>query len=370
MKVNILMSQISLPNTSIGSWNIMFTKLIANKPNLFTHIITPKAEQKISNAVYHDVKPQLIQSHKLQKIFKNSKYKNYFKPLKKILANNNFATINVIDNKNLLIALHKYLVKNKLRDKVRIIYHLHGFDVKGVDRNHFFQALDTFLVLTNTSYQNQVNLQHALSCKVKQIYNGVDTKLFKPISEQEQKSIKRKLGLKNDTSYYLWLSQDRKKKGLHVVLEAWSDFIKDKENVHLIVIGTKDYGPKEQVTFLGRIKNTELPKFYQISTFFIFSTLCHEGHPLALTEALKSGCYCLTSDIDPLSEVLNNGEYGVLVEVPNDPDSWLKSLNITLEDYKINGNRFKIPEELYCIDNWMNTIEFYILEEHNYKNAI
>ena len=136
------------------------------------------------------------------------------------------------------------------------------------------------------------------------------------------------------------------------------------------MIGTKDYGPIERITFLGRIENNELPKFYQVATFFIFSTLCHEGHPLALTEALKSGCYCLVSNIDPLNEVLDNGNYGVLVDFPNNPESWLKSLNTTLEDYNTNGNKFNIPAELYSLDNWMNTIESYILEEHIYTNTI
>ena len=209
-----------------------------------------------------------------------------------------------------------------------------------------------------------------MPCKVKQIYNGIDTNLFKPVNIEKQQSLLRELDLKTDTTYYLWLSQDRKKKGLHIVLEAWTEFIKDKENIHLLVIGTKDYGPKEKVTFLGRIENSELPKFYQIATFFIFSTLCHEGHPLALTEALKSGCYCLSSNIDPLSEVLNNGSYGVLVDSPNNPESWLNSLNNTLEDYENNGNTFKILDEVYSLDSWMNTIESSILEEHNYINII
>ncbi|MGJ8551122.1 glycosyltransferase family 4 protein [Winogradskyella wichelsiae] len=358
MKTNILISYIGLPTQNIGSWSIMFSKLIASKPSLFTHIICPESDDDQSNLKYKIVKPPLINSFKFQKVFKYYRFKNYYKVLKRIINKNENITINIIDNINLLLSIHELLVRDNLRDKVSIIYHLHGYDLYINDKALVYNAADKLLVLTEKTYEIQNEAKLNISCVIKQIYNGIDLNLFYPVGINEQNQIKKELNLKQGLTYYLWISQDRKKKGLHVVLEAWAIFIKSKPNVRLLVIGTdKDKYSGVQVAFLGRILNDQLPKYYQIATFFLFSTLCNEGHPLALTEALVSGCYCLASKIDPIPEIMNNGEYGLLVNMPEEPKSWVASLNASYVDYEEKGNQYINPKIKYSLQNWMNSIE-------------
>ena len=308
MKTNILISYIGLPSTKIGSWNIMLSKLILAKPSLFSHILCPKSENDQSDTKYHIIKPPKIDSYKFQKIVKHYRYKNYYKALKQIISKEEKVTISIIDNINLLLSIHQLLEKDNLREKVIIIYHLHGYDLYINDKSLFFKSVDKLLVLSDSSGNLLKTEQQNIPCKIKQIYNGIDTDLFYPVSKNNQTEIKNELGLEDEIIYYLWVSQDRKKKGLHVILDAWAIFSKDKSNVRLLVIGTETNKYKAlKVLFLGRILNSQLPKYYQISTFFLFSTLCHEGHPLALTEALVSGCYTLASKIDPIPEILSNG---------------------------------------------------------------
>ncbi len=365
MKINILISTIGLPSTTIGSWNIMFSKLIEAKPFLFTYIICPVSVNDQSEAKYHIVKPYKIKSHKFQVFFKHYRFKNYYKVLKKIVEQKQFVTVNIIDNINMLLSMHQLLKKDNLRDKVVLIYHLHGFDICIKDKSLFYESADKILVLTQTTYQIQQRDKKKSPCKIRQIYNGIDTDLFYPILKEKQQIVRKELNFEDDIIYYLWVSQDRKKKGLHVVLEAWEVFVKEKPNVRLLVIGTdKSKYSKEQVIFLGRMLNNQLPRYYQITTFFLFSSLCHEGHPLALTEALVSGCYCLASNIEPIPEILNNGEYGVLVKFPDQPKSWLDALNLALKDYQKFGTKFMVPDKKYSLKNWFNTMENFILEEH------
>lgn len=366
MRTNILITSIGLPSTKIGSWNIMFSRLIEAKPSLFTHIICPKSESNQSDFKYHIVNPPLIKSYKFQKIVKHYRYRNYYRVLKKILKSENYVTINIIDNINMLLSIHQLLEKNNLRHKAILIYHLHGYELYIDDSSLFYKSADKLLVLTNTTYNNLLKEKQDYPCRIKQIYNGIDTNLFYPIPQEKQINIRKELNFEEDKIYYLWVSQDRKKKGLHVILEAWETFIKDKPNVRLLVIGTdKDKYQKEQVIFLGRILNNQLPKYYQIATFFLFSTLCHEGHPLALTEALVSGCYCLASNIKPIPEVLNNGEYGVLVPSPDRSKSWVEALDYAYLRYEKKGHEFKIPNKKYSLINWFDNMEGLIQEEHN-----
>jgi glycosyltransferase involved in cell wall biosynthesis len=369
MNNNILITSIGLPSTEIGSWNIMLSKLIDAKPFLFTHIICPKSDSDQSYSKYHIVQPYKIKSYKFQKIVKHYRYKNYYKVLKKILQNEQYVTVNIIDNINMLLSIHQLLKKDNLRKKVVLIYHLHGFDLSINDKSLFYKSADKLFVLTNTTHQILEKEKQNLPCRIKQIYNGIDTDLFRPVPKSQQQIIKEELNFEDNITYYLWVSQDRKKKGLHVILEAWELFVEDKPNVRLLVIGTeKDKYNKKQVVFLGRILNHQLPRYYQIATFFLFSTLCHEGHPLALTEALVSGCYCLASHIEPIPEVLNNGEYGVLVEYPDNSKSWVKSLNEALVNYEKEGNQFKLPNKKYSLKNWFNNMENLIQEEHKHKS--
>lgn len=364
MKVNVLISYIGLPSDKIGSWNLMFTRLLVAKPNLFTHIICPKTSNYEDDEKYYFVKPPKINSYKFQKIFKHYRYRNYYKQLKKILSRESEITINIVDNINMLFTIHQLLIKDKNRDKVRIIYHLHGFDIDIHNKVDFYNAIDSLLVLTNTSaIIHKERLSDFNFCQINQIYNGIDSEKFKPVPLSVQKEIKKRLNLDENSIYYLWLSQDREKKGLHVIINAWRDFSKDKPNIRLLVIGTdKDKYQESQVSFLGRIPNNELPKYYQIASFFLFSTLCNEGHPLALTEALISGCYCLSSNIEPLPEILDYGNYGVLVDNPQSSISWINHLEKTYQDYINNGHRFKIPISKYSLKSWLSNMEKLLLE--------
>lgn len=364
MSANILISHVPLPNYEIGSWNIMFSKLILHNATLFSHIICPKVEEKSGIVEYKEVRFPFAR-HKIGVFAKNYAYRNYYSAIKEILKKENFAVINIVDNVNALLTIHSLLKKDGLRSRVKIIYHLHGFAFNSERNDEYYAAIDTLFVLTKDSYRQLVDVQHAISCKIKQIYNGVDTNFFFEVDADKKLALRKELGFDPEKIYFLWLSQDRPKKGLKIILEAWRSLIKTNPNIELIVIGTEKSAQLPQVTFLGRFQNTELPKFYQVSDFYLFSTLCHEGHPLSLTEALISGNYCIASDIKPIGEILDYGNYGKLVTMPHDPRSWVEMIGSSIKEYIADGNHFEIPSERYSFTNWMDKMTIAINEEKN-----
>jgi glycosyltransferase involved in cell wall biosynthesis len=100
-----------------------------------------------------------------------------------------------------------------------------------------------------------------------------------------------------------------------------------------------------------------LAKYYQATDYYLFSTLCHEGHPLSLTEALKCGSKCLASNIDPISEVLHKGNLGLLVDYPNYVDSWVNSINYALNnDVDFNKENLDLLK-LYDFNQWSEEIK-------------
>jgi len=161
--------------------------------------------------------------------------------------------------------------------------------------------------------------------------------------------------------YFLWLSQDRPKKGLHIILRAWQQLAQKYDNIELLVIGTKDKVHGKQIRWLGRIPNDQLPEYYQSVDFYLFPTLWHEGFGLSLAEAMKCGAICIASDIDPVSEVLGDGKYGRVVSFPHSPESWVKSIEEEMEKYikKNNSNPYakNTPEKIYDLEEWCTNLE-------------
>jgi glycosyltransferase involved in cell wall biosynthesis len=147
------------------------------------------------------------------------------------------------------------------------------------------------------------------------------------------------------------------KKGLSIVLKAWGKIIENRKDVELLIIGTHKEIKGKQITWFERRKNSDLAEYYQATNFYLFSSLCHEGHPLSLTEALKSGAKCLASDIDPISEVLHNGDLGYLVKNPHFIESWTNAIHDVLNN-EVNFNKNETDlNKLYDNEKWINSFK-------------
>ena len=140
-----------------------------------------------------------------------------------------------------------------------------------------------------------------------------------------------------------------------LILKAWEQISEKYSNVLLIIIGTSNLKTKnsDTVLYIGNLPNQELASFYQLTDYYLFSSLCHEGHPLSLVEALKCGAKCLASDIDPVSEVLDDGRLGYLIKHPHMTNSWVKAIENVLN----NNHQFEVVhdlDEIYDIKTWID----------------
>ena len=70
----------------------------------------------------------------------------------------------------------------------------------------------------------------------------------------------------------------------------------------------------ERVHFLGA--RSDVPDVLDALDLFVFSSL-HEGLPVAVSEAMLAKVPMIVSDIEPLLEASNNGEFAEVFEVKN-----------------------------------------------------
>ena len=355
IKKNILVSNIAIPSNEIGSWNVMLTNLIKLDNSIFDVIISPKSNSKFNDVDHLEILNRSLYNKLLSRYKREYKYLNYWVKVKSLINKENRIIINIIDDINLLLAINFFSKRENLRERIEIYFHLHGykFDVNLQLRRQIYNSIDKLILLSIKSYEIQVEENHTIPCEVEILKNGISSDVFFPLAISDKKELRKKLHLKTDIKYFLWVSQDRPKKGLSIVLKAWEKITKNNNDVELLILGTHNEIKGKKITWLGRKKNEELAVYYQSTDYYLFSSLCHEGHPLSLTEALKSGAKCLASDIDPISEVLHNGDLGYLVKNPHFVENWVNAINDVLVN-KINFNKNNIDLiKLYDEKDWI-----------------
>lgn len=133
--------------------------------------------------------------------------------------------------------------------------------------------------------------------------NGIDTREFK-FSESTRKSIRKKLGIPQDSIVLGHIGQLYSVKNQSFVIDVFNALYCKHKNSYLLIIGdgtdremleekVKVLGLTDNVLFLG-LRN-DADKLYQAMDCFVFPSL-HEGFPLTLIEAQASKLSCLVSD--------------------------------------------------------------------------
>ena len=344
----VLMSHIPLPYHDIGSWSTLYDNYITKNKHQIDAIICPSLKLKKYSGIDYEFYSKPWYFKYKQKLLSNRFYP-VINELKRYLDKNSQhkIIIQIVDNLGLIKYVDEYIQKNKIRDNVYLQYSFHGFSILNEKTMQFLnRSVDEIIFLTKLSYQFNLAQHTVLPNYVSVLNNGIDTKIFNTKNRQTDKS----------KTIFLWCSQDRPKKGLRIILQAWDDLIKTYEHIELWIVGTHKHYQGQGIRSFGRVSNYELPEIYKQAHVYVFPTLCHEGFGLTLAEALHCGCFCIASKIGGVPEVLNHGEYGWLIDEPHNPEDWYLAMDKYLKE---KPKYPQIPKNLYSQEAWsqgMNTI--------------
>ncbi|MCO4538480.1 putative glycosyl transferase [Streptococcus infantarius subsp. infantarius] len=129
----------------------------------------------------------------------------------------------------------------------------------------------------------------------------------------DSKIISSKYNLNKD-SYFLFLGRIVPEKGIHYLIDAYSEVKTDKK---LVIAGgasdtdsyyeelRKKASNNENIIFTGFVQGQELEELYSNAYVYVLPSDL-EGMPLSLLEALSYGNCCLTSDIEECSDVMED----------------------------------------------------------------
>lgn len=350
----VLISDFPLPYIKVGSWTTIYQNYLCEQ-GLVDIVVCPKPETFFSDIDYSFINETYY--NKIQTHILNNRKTQVISAINRMIDLKENYIFQIVDNYGMVKILHDYLRKIQIRDSCYIQFFYHGFEPYEMANasENFYNVLDEIIVLTKDSYQRFKDKIYVLPNHFSVLNNGIDISKFNIISNELKLNLRKTLGFEN-SKVFIWCSQDRPKKGLHIILEAWVKVYSADKKIILLVIGCEPKSAIDGVRYLGKIENDQVAKYFQAADCYLFPTLCHEGFGMSLIEALHCGCYCIASKLGGVPEVLEYGKYGKLIENPHFVAEWVDAINEFLEG---ELSYPPLPKELYSTNAWndgMNTI--------------
>jgi phosphatidyl-myo-inositol dimannoside synthase len=176
---------------------------------------------------------------------------------------------------------------------------------------------------------------------------GVDVDRFVPLSPADRAAARTRLGLPTDVPLVVGLSRLVPRKGFDVLVAAADRLFTTGRSLAVAIAGA---GRDERrlrrlaedasvpVHFLGRVPDADLPAVYGCGDVFAmccrdrWNGLEQEGFGIVFVEAAAAGVAQLAGDSGGAAEAVRDGETGVVVAHPEDPEAVAIALARLLDD--------------------------------------
>ena len=183
-------------------------------------------------------------------------------------------------------------------------------------------------------------LHRVPSDRIRIVYNGVDTNRFSPEHRPKfRRSVRRQLGIGDDTVCALIVAHDFRLKGLATLLRAMRHLGNESRPVHLTVVGGKRIakwqrmarrlGVKSAVSFVGSQDDT-VP-YYAAADVYVHPTF-YDSCSLVVLEAAACGLPVITTRLNGASELFKDGVQGWLLSDPTDAGLLASRMRTMLDD--------------------------------------
>lgn len=214
---------------------------------------------------------------------------------------------------------------------------LHQYPLQGIKgrlRKAFLKKI-SLITVENTEYQQILNRENTLGRQVEYCPNGFydnGIRANQPFEEKENTIL---------TVGRIGVTQ----KATDVLFEGFRRFAETDNIWKLEVLGPIDPGfqgyiasffqdnphLRSRINFTGAVIDRDLLwSHYKKAKVFVLTSRW-EGFPLVFTEAMKAGCFIVSSDIPAAHDVVNENRYGLLFPVDDAP-ALSKALQLAVSD--------------------------------------
>lgn len=192
---------------------------------------------------------------------------------------------------------------------------------------------------------------------------GVNLELFRPYRKEEAK---QQLGLDGKDHTILFVGRIDPLKGIDKLLSALVR-MSIRDRVRLLIVGgddnsrheidrlkelSRDLDIQERVTFLGLIKQAELPVYYNAADLCVVPSY-YESFGLVALESLACGTPVVTTRVGGAESIIRQGDMGYVVD-SNNPDQLAQKIELLLNRPESNGSQAGAMRALAEQFSWAN----------------
>jgi len=278
--------------------------------------------------------------------------------LREVIIHSNNGAASLINNgRKIETYHHSHLMENARKN---VIY----------ENLHLFSCKKSIKVIVPSIYTNKILIKAApdLAEKIVVIPNGVDTKIYRPLPEEERNIVREKYGITEDKICILYVGRIEKHKGQIEILKTLSLLDKSlRRKTVLFLVGSgsmeryvKKIAKEKEIHLLHRrwVTTGELIGIYNCADLYL-SLSRLEGFGLSVLEAMACGLPIIAWRTGAIGELVNG--CGYVTEIDN-YDFIRESLEIIMESPRIRKRLSRLSRERSLIYDWRNIVKRHYLK--------
>ncbi len=218
--------------------------------------------------------------------------------------------------------------------KQRIVLHMHNDHLsirlfRPLYR-HMLKKVDHVICVSD--YIRREALKHfpEYASRFSVAINAADTDVFKPYEDDAARALQGKLELDPGKRYLLYVGRLVPIKGVHVLIEAFSEVLRRHPDVRLLISGSSFFQGAAKteyerqlvelarpiassIVFTGFLPHETLKYLYSAADIVVMPSVWQEPCALVMFEAMASGTLLVGTTVGGVPEVVNDGHNGLLV---------------------------------------------------------
>ncbi|CEH29322.1 lipopolysaccharide N-acetylglucosaminyltransferase [Aneurinibacillus migulanus] len=275
----------------------------------------------------------------------------YLKGVISYLSENSFDIIHVF-NRPRIIAPIRQVAPN-----ARIILSMHNDmflpeKIDPVEAPTAIEQVERIITVSNYVGRTIVDLYPQAADKVKTIYSGVDVKRYIPATpdtvRKEREELRRQFQLQSK-QVILFVGRLSPKKGVDILVRSMNGLADKHKDCALVLVGSKWYSDDEisdyvayvralaarspiPVVTTGFVHADQVHKWFWTGDVFVCPSQWEEPLARVHYEAMAAGLPIITTARGGNPEVMINGQNGLVIDQPENPDAFTRALSTLLSD--------------------------------------